>query len=56
MSEPVSEAAEQYGTDEWADATFPNRGEAPSNDVQVDPSAPRAPNVERPCEGEVSDD
>lgn len=45
-----------YGTDEWADATFPDRGEAPSNEVVVDPEAAPVSNVERPCEGEVTDD
>jgi hypothetical protein len=50
MTEPL------YGTDEWADQAFPTRGEAPSNEVRPDPDAPDAPNVERPCEGEVTDD
>lgn len=50
MTEPV------YGSDEWADATFPARGETPSNDVVVDEGADEAPNAERPCDGEVADD
>ena len=42
--------------DTWADQTFPDRGPTPSNEVVVDPNAGDSPNVERPCEGEVSDD
>lgn len=38
MTEP------EYGTDEWADATFPDRGEAPSNEVVVEPDVDPAPN------------
>lgn len=45
-----------YGTDEWADAAFPDRGAPPSNMVDVNEAAAEAPNVERPCEGEVADD
>lgn len=50
MTEP------EYGSDEWADRAFPSRGEVPSNEVEPDPDAPDAPNVERDCEGEVADD
>lgn len=48
MSEPVSEqqpAGAEYGTEEWTDTRFPDRGEAPSNDVVVNPNAERAPNA-----------
>jgi hypothetical protein len=40
----------------WAGQRFPDRGPAPSNEVKVDPAAGDSPNVERPCEGEVTDD
>jgi hypothetical protein len=34
--------------EEWADRTFPDRGEAPSNEVVVDPNAQPAPNITHP--------
>lgn len=40
----------------WVAETFGKVGPAPSNDVYVNETVPAAPNVERPCEGEVSDD
>lgn len=40
----------------WVEETFGDVGPAPSNDVEVDPRAASAPNLERPCEGEVADD
>lgn len=46
---PVRDAA-------WVQERFGDVGEAPSNEVEVDPDAPPALNVERPCEGEVADD
>lgn len=42
--------------DAWVVETFGDPGPAPSNDVVVDPAAGDSPNIERACEGEVSDD
>lgn len=49
MTEPVRDEA-------WVAETFGDVGPAPDNTVEPDPNARRAPNVERPCEGEVIDD
>lgn len=43
MTEPELER-----TEESVAARFPDRGEAPSNEVVVDPDAGPAPNVEHP--------
>lgn len=40
----------------WAEQRFPDRGDAPSNEIEVDPAAGESPNIERPCYGEVLDD
>lgn len=53
MSEPVSDRpvgrrildTPDYGTEEWAEERFPDRGAPPSNEVVLDPDAPQAPNV-----------
>lgn len=37
-----------YGTDEWADAMFPDRGAEPSMEVTVDLDAEAAPNTDHP--------
>lgn len=52
MTDPTGAARDEA----WVEATFGDVGPAPSNEVEVDQGAPEAPNVERPCEGEVSDD
>jgi hypothetical protein len=40
----------------WVEREFGDVGPAPDNAIRVDPDAERSPNIERPCEGEVTDD
>jgi hypothetical protein len=49
MTKPVRD-------EQWVADTFGDVGPAPDNLVEPDPDAPTAPNIERPCEGEVTDD
>lgn len=42
--------------EQWVADRFGDVGPAPDNTVEPDPSLPPVPNIERPCEGEVTDD
>jgi hypothetical protein len=48
MTDPEPVEAVYTRTEESIESQFPDRGEAPSNEIVVDPEAEPVPNVEHP--------